>query len=143
MELNEYQKQAMKTCLPSSNNIAYMFFNLLGEVGELCEKMNEQLQDPTLCDLIEHLERFGNMAKRIRKEPELSWVGVMVKSIEGFREQFRENTLLLKELGDIEWQLNGLMSVLGVEAETICQQNLDKLASRQERGKIDGDGDNR
>lgn len=32
MELKKYQEQAMKTCMESSNNVAYMFLNLIGEV---------------------------------------------------------------------------------------------------------------
>ena len=34
MELNEYQKRAMSTCMPSCENISYMLLNLVGEVGE-------------------------------------------------------------------------------------------------------------
>lgn len=45
------------------------------------------------------------------------------------------------ELGDCFWQLNGICSVLGWNANSICQENLDKLASRKDRGKIDGNGD--
>ena len=35
MTLEEYQKQAMTTCLPTCNNFSYMMLNLVGEVGEL------------------------------------------------------------------------------------------------------------
>ena len=35
MELNEYQKKAMSTCLPSCDNISYMSLGLVSEVGEL------------------------------------------------------------------------------------------------------------
>ena len=45
------------------------------------------------------------------------------------------------ELGDCFWQLNGICSVFGWNANSICQENLDKLASRKDRGKIDGNGD--
>ena len=48
-----------------------------------------------------------------------------------------------KEAGDILWQLSGLCHVMGWELEDVAQGNLDKLASRQERGVIDGNGDNR
>lgn len=30
MELNEYQKRAMSTCMPSCENISYMLLNLVG-----------------------------------------------------------------------------------------------------------------
>lgn len=48
-----------------------------------------------------------------------------------------------KEAGDILWQLSGLCKVMGWSLEDVAQENLDKLASRQARGVIDGNGDNR
>ena len=50
---------------------------------------------------------------------------------------------LMKEAGDILWQLAGLCKVMGWELDSIAQMNLKKLASRQKRGVIDGSGDNR
>lgn len=47
------------------------------------------------------------------------------------------------EAGDILWQLAGLCSVMGWDLEQIALMNLEKLASRQKRGVIDGNGDNR
>ena len=43
----------------------------------------------------------------------------------------------------IRRQLSGLCTVMGWKLEDIAQQNLDKLASRQQRNVIDGSGDNR
>ena len=114
MELNEYQKQAMTTCMPTSENFSYMFLNLVGEVGEFASKV----------------------AKAIRKEEnciEYNDLGVTVTN----------NEELQKEAGDILWQLSGLCTVMGWNLEDIAQQNLDKLASRQQRNVIDGSGDNR
>ena len=34
MELNEYQKQAMTTCMVSCENDTYILFGLMAEVGE-------------------------------------------------------------------------------------------------------------
>ena len=114
MTLNEYQKQAMTTCMVSSENFSYMFLNLVGEVGEFASKV----------------------AKAIRKEEnciEYNDLGVTVTN----------NEELQKEAGDILWQLSGLCTVMGWNLEDIAQQNLDKLASRQQRNVIDGSGDNR
>ena len=47
------------------------------------------------------------------------------------------------EAGDILCELAGLCSVMGWDLEKIAQMNLDKLASRKQRGVIDGNGDNR
>jgi NTP pyrophosphatase (non-canonical NTP hydrolase) len=48
-----------------------------------------------------------------------------------------------KELGDVLWYLSVLAYELDYDLNTIAQDNLDKLASRQERGVISGSGDNR
>ena len=48
-----------------------------------------------------------------------------------------------KELGDILWYLAECASVLGLDLVQIAKKNLDKLASRKERGVITGSGDNR
>ena len=114
MTLEEYQKQAMTTCMASSENFSYMFLNLVGEVGEFASKV----------------------AKAIRKEEnciDYNDLGVTVTN----------NEELQKEAGDILWQLSGLCTVMGWNLEDIAQQNLDKLASRQQRNVIDGSGDNR
>ncbi len=50
---------------------------------------------------------------------------------------------LSKELGDVLWYVANLAEELGLELDLIAQKNLDKLRSRQDRGKLKGDGDNR
>lgn len=47
------------------------------------------------------------------------------------------------ELGDVMWYAASLAHDLGYSLEEICQMNLDKLASRMERNKIHGSGDER
>ena len=47
------------------------------------------------------------------------------------------------ELGDILWFAAGIAEVMGWILEEVAQENIDKLASRKERGVIDGNGDNR
>jgi NTP pyrophosphatase (non-canonical NTP hydrolase) len=48
-----------------------------------------------------------------------------------------------KELGDVLWYVSVLAHEMDYSLEEIAQTNLDKLASRQERGVIAGSGDNR
>jgi NTP pyrophosphatase (non-canonical NTP hydrolase) len=51
--------------------------------------------------------------------------------------------ILKKELGDVLWYVAALASELGLKLDDIAQANIDKLASRKERGTLSGDGDNR
>ncbi len=50
---------------------------------------------------------------------------------------------LSKELGDVLWYVANLAEELGLGLDLIAQKNLEKLRSRQDRGKLKGDGDNR
>ena len=122
MTLNEYQEQAMSTCMESCDNFAYMMLNLVGEVGEFSSKV----------------------AKAIRKEKKMIYssdLGTHRAAIEENDDEFMAE--LKKEAGDILWQLAGLCRVMEWDLEDVAQGNLDKLASRKERGVIDGNGDNR
>ena len=118
MELNEYQKQAMATCMPSCDNFSYMALNLMGEVGEF----------------------MGKVAKHIRKGEAFIDDGVLY-----FKRNMPTEVIeaLQDEGGDMLWQLMGLLAVMGWDADAIAQRNLAKLRSRAERGVIVGNGDNR
>lgn len=117
LTLKEYQKEAMTTCMPTSENFSYMFFNLVGEIGEFASKI----------------------AKHIRKDR----VVIDESRLLLFNLDKIEEEELKLEIGDCLWQLSGLCSVMGWNLNDIAQQNLDKLKSRQERNVIDGNGDNR
>jgi NTP pyrophosphatase (non-canonical NTP hydrolase) len=47
------------------------------------------------------------------------------------------------ELGDVLWYCAALASDLDVSLGRVAKNNMDKLTSRKERGKIGGSGDNR
>lgn len=47
------------------------------------------------------------------------------------------------EIGDVLWQLAALSYELGFSLDYVAMANLEKLASRRERGVIQGSGDNR
>jgi NTP pyrophosphatase (non-canonical NTP hydrolase) len=47
------------------------------------------------------------------------------------------------EIGDVLWYAARLADELGLSLEGIAENNLEKLASRRERGVIAGSGDNR
>lgn len=117
MTLNEYQKQAMTTCMPESNNFAYMMLNLVGEVGEIA----------------------GKVSKYIRKDKAIIHGNRLV----AWRLTEEDINDLKKECGDVLWQLSGLCSVMGWDLDDIARQNLYKLADRKQRHVVDGSGDNR
>jgi len=48
-----------------------------------------------------------------------------------------------KELGDVLWYLTQIATELNLPLEEIAEFNIKKLASRAERGKIGGSGDDR
>ncbi|VVB51695.1 MazG nucleotide pyrophosphohydrolase domain protein [uncultured archaeon] len=50
---------------------------------------------------------------------------------------------LIDELGDVCWYVAQLATELGVQLHYVATRNIEKLASRQERGTLHGDGDNR
>ena len=127
MTLEEYQKQAMTTCMASSENFSYMFLNLVGEVGEFASKVAKAIRKSEIT--------IGGEAAVgiIENHP-------VVNDDAAYHFLCKE---LQKEAGDILWQLSGLCTVMGWNLEDIAQQNLDKLASRQQRNVIDGSGDNR
>ena len=50
---------------------------------------------------------------------------------------------IAKELGDILWYVNSVAHLIGYDLGYVAQANLDKLASRKNRGKLSGSGDNR
>lgn len=50
---------------------------------------------------------------------------------------------LKKELGDVLWYVAQLATELGFSLDEVAQENLEKLFSRLERNKINGDGDER
>ena len=50
---------------------------------------------------------------------------------------------IAKEVGDVLWYCATMANDLGFDLETIAMINYEKLHSRQQRGVISGNGDNR
>lgn len=122
MELNEYQRLAMTTCMDSSENPLYMLFMLGEEIGELQGKFSKAIRKGKI--------RFdGNelvFSNKATNKDIVEW-----------------EDLVAKECGDILWGVAGICYVMGWKLENIGQINLDKLAARRVSGTIDGNGDNR
>lgn len=123
MELNQYQERAMETCMETSENYSYMMGNLIAEVGEFAGKVAKAQRHGKL--------KFTNDGH------------ILIYTCNTAEDGLELEQGLMKEAGDILWQLSGLCAVMGWDLETIARVNLDKLASRKKRGVIDGSGDER
>ena len=121
MELNEYQKKAMETCMPTCENISYMLLNLVGEVGEFSSKIAKGIRKG----------EFMIKENRLCFDPKT----LTEESLTRLEES------LMAECGDICWQLSGLCTVMGWNLEEVAEYNLKKLAERKKNGTIAGNGD--
>lgn len=109
MNVNDYQKAALRTARPKDANdeFLHLVLGLVGEAGEVAEKVKKIVRDNN--------SDFAGMDMELFK----------------------------KELGDVLWHIAVLADYFGISLENIAQMNIDKLASRLERGKIGGSGDTR
>ena len=53
------------------------------------------------------------------------------------------NAAIAAEIGDVLWYIAALSRDIGVDLQTIAEDNIKKLKDRQARGVIHGSGDNR
>lgn len=120
LQLNDYQKIAHETADYPEGKII--------DTKEGVEHFVNYIY-PALALAEEAGEVAGKYAKAVRDN-----AGVIDE------ERKRE---IIKELGDVLWFVSELCTSLDVSLAEVAQKNLDKLASRKERGVIHGSGDNR
>ena len=84
--------------------------------------------------------------------PALGLVGEAGEVADKLKKVIRDNDGVLtdevrdkvaKEVGDVLWYIANIAYELDYDLNTIAQNNIDKLASRMERGVIQGSGDDR
>ena len=109
MDFNDYQKKSRLTAIypDKDNNFIYPTLGLVGEAGEVAEKIKKILRDK------------GGIINDVDRQ-EIS-----------------------KELGDVLWYLAQMATELKLDLDIVAQNNLDKLFSRLDRNKLQGNGDNR
>lgn len=127
LTFEDYQERAMTTCMPSSENFSYMFLNLVGEVGEFASKVGKAI-------------RKGDVSIGWNEEDQEADQNNLFPSCSYFEWKEMEKELM-KEAGDILWQLSGVCSIFGWPLEQVARMNLEKLAARKAVGTIDGNGD--
>ena len=116
MTVNEYQEAALTTAVyPEQFRVIYPALGMNGEAGEVADKVKKVIRDTA----------FSTDAE-----------GAIVLSHD-------KRIELAKEIGDVLWYCATLAYDLGLKLDDVAQMNIDKLKSRQERGKLSGSGDNR
>ena len=119
MDFNQYQKQAREYSIyKDEDKVLYPALGLASEAGEVCGKIKKAMRDRAGLDAA----TSGDDILRIN---------------------LNERDAVLAELGDVLWYISALASDLRLDLNTIAQTNLDKLADRKSRNKIQGSGDNR
>jgi NTP pyrophosphatase (non-canonical NTP hydrolase) len=106
------------------------------------------------------LSEYQRLSRRTAEYPRTAWLAYPALGLSGEAGEVAEHAkkairddggqvsderrgALAKELGDVLWYVAQLASELGLDLEEIAQANLDKLLSRQQRGVLSGDGDDR
>ena len=75
----------------------------------------------------------GEVAEKIKK---------VLRDNNGVVDESRREEIA-KELGDVLWYVTQVASEHGLSLDVIAKQNIEKLYSRLERGKLSGSGDSR
>ena len=116
MTVNEYQEAALATAVyPKQFRVIYPALGMNGEAGEVADKVKKVIRDTVLL-----VDEEGAIVLPHDKRIELA-----------------------KEIGDVLWYCATLANDLGLKLDDVAQMNINKLKSRQERGKLSGSGDNR
>ena len=86
--------------------------------------------DYAACALAEEAGEVCGKVKRLYRDygevPSIEWRNAM-----------------LEECGDVLWNINRLVLMLGYDLETCAKRNIEKVESRRLRGVTRGSGDNR
>lgn len=167
MNLGEYQLAARKTAIyPEQYRIAYPGFGLIGEGWELTEKLNlrftvdsiETLKDgiikeagdicwycANLClDLGINLDELYIFKKKCDiQDFNFSDLAEVIKKILRDGSNEAKISIIKNYIAEVISNIAALAIVFDTTLEYILETNIKKLASRQERDKLHGEGDNR
>jgi len=106
------------------------------------------------------LAEYQRLSRRTAEYPREAWLAYPALGLSGEAGEVAEHAkkairdddgevsderraAMAKELGDVLWYVAQLASELGLDLDEIARTNLDKLLSRQQRGALSGDGDDR
>lgn len=153
--------------------ITYTILGLNDEMGELCEAINTPERSKELGDVFWYVACFAHEigidisaadAKAMKEVSCIPTAGNVLLPLDKMRLcaaricghvkkyirdegakllSIEKKDLIFKEISDIILCIYCICAYSGFSWNEVAQQNLDKLKSRQERGKIQGSGDNR
>lgn len=106
------------------------------------------------------LSEYQRLSRRTASYPRESWLAYPALGLSGEAGEVADHAkktirddggnitdarraAMAAELGDVLWYLAQLATELGLDLDEIAQANLDKLLSRQRRGVLSGEGDDR
>ena len=159
--IENYQQLAMRTCLPTSMNSGYATQNFLAEYFELLAKIKsmyaKEIRDGADFDAEKHINKIKD------ELGDCYWQLALCCQLKGlkFSEEFKAESIYpstdcridLKRVKNLEicrqWifrqfgYVNYILNELDFDILDILQRNIDKLASRKERGVLKGSGDDR
>lgn len=153
--IEDYQRLAMKTCLPSAKNWEYCYCLIASEIGEAFGKWGKKFRDgefdkDKLTDELGDVfwgvalacELGGYDFEELWDEEELQAQKVITFPMPNF---FKSDDWII-EYGEALGYLNFAKTFAeqcGIDPLDCLRRNIAKLADRQERGTIGGNGDER
>jgi len=130
---DRYQEFTKKTAVypghgqRTHEGATYCAFGLLGEAGEVAEKLKKRVR----------LGGFDALTPGSTVVKEKPGEAPVTQTYDQFRDDIK------KELGDVLWYIARLADEFGLSFSDIAGTNVAKLSSRKERGVLRGEGDNR
>lgn len=113
MNINDYSNQALKTLTPGH---AY---------GDITPDLMAQILGLS--------DESGEVLSKVKK---------LIRDKQGVMND-DDKKEIIKEIGDVLWYVNSVSHLLGYTLDEVAHMNIEKLASRKERDKLHGSGDNR
>lgn len=133
--MNKYQNIASGSAIyPGQGTplgLIYCSLKLNGEAGELAEHVGKAMRDDALMEPV-----LYDVADKNSTDPEDIFSATHDLTPE-------RRTLIIKEVGDCLWYLSAICRELGINMSDAALLNLQKLYDRQQRGALQGSGDER